>query len=108
MRCGDRRGAAVGRGFGNSDERSILGGRNLRLDSFTGLFCSFDLVLCPALEGGWAAELFSVGLLSFVAGSGCRMESAVESRGLKCEYSVVEEPGWFIFFHGLREGGKGS
>lgn len=40
------------------------------------------------------------------------MESAVESRGLKCEYSVFEEPAAWIFFHGFRElregGGEGS
>lgn len=37
-RCGDRSGSAVALGLGNSRDRSIRGGRILRLESFIGPF----------------------------------------------------------------------
>ena len=103
MRCGERRGAASARGFGNSNERSMRGGRIFRFDSFAGPLDCFK----KSSEGsGFASRprLLPRPLLLRPLSDPVPC-SLAESRKLKWEYRAKAEPDGWIFLLGSGSGG---
>lgn len=85
MRCGDRRGVELFCGLGNSKERSILGGRGFRFESFIGPFGCLNPGFNPLSGASWSS------MFSPWSWPGLVLGSAGASFVLYREYSPEDE-----------------